>query len=106
MGYGVYITETFEKEISKISTYEQFLLNKIFIQLKNNPYVGDAIRYKFFREKRLKEKRIYYLIYERLKIVLIIAFSGKKNQQEIIDKIINLLPEYQTYAEKLFRRLS
>ena len=106
MVYSVYITETFEKEISNLSNFHKRILQKMYNQLRENPYVGDSIRYKFFREKRLKEKRIYYLIYEKLKLVLIIAYSGKKNQQEIIDKIIELLPEYRIYAERLFKQPS
>ncbi|MEA3248211.1 MAG: hypothetical protein U9Q73_00735 [Nanoarchaeota archaeon] len=57
MNYKVYMTETFEKEFDKLSTSEKEITKKIFLQLKENPFVGDAIRYKFFREKRIKEKR-------------------------------------------------
>lgn len=103
MNYKVYMTETFEKEFNKLSTSEQNTFKKIFLQLKENPFVGDAIRYKFFREKRIKEKRIYYLIYEDFSIVLLVASGDKKAQQGTIDKIISMLPEFKEYTKQIFK---
>lgn len=103
MIYSVYTTETFEKEIERLSESERKIIKKTYLQLKENPYVGDAIKYRFFREKRLKEKRIYYLIYDDLSAVLIVAFGGKKAQQETIDEIIKELPEFKKYMEKLLK---
>jgi len=104
MDYKVYTTNSFEKEMSKLSLDEQERIKKIFLQLKENPYVGDQLQYKFLREKRLKEKRIYYLIYDDLLSVLIVAISGKKNQQETIDHIIYCFDEYKIYLEKILKR--
>jgi len=101
MTYSVYTTESFEKEIETLSESEKKIIKKIFLQLKENPYVGDSIKYRFFREKRLREKRIYYLVYDNLSAVLIVAFGGKKVQQETIDEIIKELPEFKKYMEKL-----
>jgi len=103
MSYAVYITESFEKEMERISKFEKEKLQKIFLQLKDNPYVGDSIRYKFLREKRIEEKRVYYLVYDDLNAVLVIAFGGKKAQQETIDEIIKYLPEFREYLEKILR---
>lgn len=66
--------------------------------------MGDQIRYKFFREKRLREKRIYYLVYEDLSAVLMVTISGKKVQQDIIEDIIRLFPEYKELTKKLVDR--
>jgi len=99
MAYAVYTTDSFEKEIEKLSENDRKIIQKIFFQLKENPYVGDSIRYKFFREKRIKEKRIYFLVYDDLSSVLVVAFGGKKAQQDIIDEIIKLLPEFKKYLE-------
>jgi mRNA-degrading endonuclease RelE of RelBE toxin-antitoxin system len=101
MTYSVYALNIFDKEMSKLSQDYFPKIEKIFIQLKDNPYVGDSIRYKFFREKRIKEKRIYYLVYDDLKIVLVVAIGGKKSQKETIDKIADYFEEYRNYAEKL-----
>ena len=104
MTYSVYTTDTFEKEVEKLPEADKLRIKKIFLQLKENPYVGDQIRYKFFREKRIREKRIYYLVYDELSAVLIVAFGGKKAQQETIDKIINHLPDFKKYLSDLLKK--
>lgn len=104
MTHAVYVTESFEKEMEKISQSEKEKLQKIFLQLKENPYVGDSLQYKFLREKRIKEKRVYYLVCDDLKAVLIVAFGGKKAQQETIDEIIKLLPEFREYLKKILKQ--
>ena len=100
MVYAVYTTENFERETENLAESEKKIIKKIFLNLRENPYVGDAIRYRFFREKRLREKRIYYLIYDDLSAVLIVAFGGKKAQQDTIDEIIKDLPKFKEYIEK------
>lgn len=99
--YAVYITKNFDKKIAKLSKETQRRAKKIFFQLRNNPYVGNQLRYRNLREKRLGEKRIYYIIYEDLKAVLVVAIGGKKTQQKTIDYIINYLREYRIYMERL-----
>ena len=101
MAYAVYTTESFEREFNKLSDFDKNITKKIFFKLKENPYIGDEIRSKFFREKRLREKRIYYLVYDDLSAVLIVAFGGKKAQQETINEIIKDLPEFRKYIQKL-----
>ena len=101
MAYAVYALNVFDKEMNKLSKSDKEVIQKIFLQLKEDPYVGDSLRYKFFREKRVREKRIYYLIYDDLKIILIVAMGGKKAQKETIDEIIMYFDEYRNYAEKL-----
>ncbi len=101
MAYVVYGTETFEKEFEKLGNDYRDPIKKIFLQLKENPYVGDSIRYRFFREKRIKEKRIYYIIYEEFSSVLVVAVGGKKAQKGTIDEIIKLLPEFKIYMKEL-----
>ncbi len=103
MIYAVYVTENFEKKIEKISKSEKEILQKIFLQLKDNPYVGKSLQYRFLREKRIKEKRVYYLVYDDLNAVLIVAFGGKKAQQETIDEIIRDLPEFRKYLRQILR---
>ncbi|MBS3090796.1 hypothetical protein J4433_03460 [Candidatus Pacearchaeota archaeon] len=103
MTYAVYTTESFEKEIEKISAFERGIIQKMFLQLKENPYIGGQIRYRFFREKKIKDKRIYYLIYDDLKAVLVVAFGGKKAQQETIDETVKYFPEFRRYLENLLK---
>ncbi len=101
MAYAVYTLNVFDKNMEKLSYSDKEIINKWSLQLKENPYTGDQVRYRFFREKRLREKRIYYLVYDDISIVLIVAISGKKAQQETIDEIVKYFKEYRDYAEKL-----
>tara|TARA_Y100000310_G_C20616608_1_gene780982 strand:- start:940 stop:1269 length:330 start_codon:yes stop_codon:yes gene_type:complete len=103
MVYEIFATESFKREIMKLSEKDNKEIMKLFLQLKENPYVGDSLRFRFFREKRMREKRIYYLIYDNLSAVLVIAIGGKKKQQETIDYIIKDLPKYQEYMREMFR---
>lgn len=101
--YKVYTTPTFDKEIVKLSEEEQRRIQNIFFQIRDNPYVGDQLRYRHLREKRLDEKRIYYLVYEDLNAVLITSISGKKDQKKTINHIISYFDEYRLYIEKLIK---
>ena len=104
MTYSVYTTERFDRESRKLSQEEQKRIQKIFLQLKENPYVGDQLQIKILREKRLKEKRIYYLVFDDLRIVLVVAISDKKTQQKTIDYIIKYVNEYKIYLQKLIKK--
>ncbi|MBS3092549.1 hypothetical protein J4466_03975 [Candidatus Pacearchaeota archaeon] len=101
--YEVHTTETFDKEINKFSEDDKRRIQNIFFQIRDNPYVGDQLKYRHLREKRLDEKRIYYLVYDDLKAVLVVAISGKKDQQKTINHIIAYFDEYKLYLENLLK---
>ena len=103
MVYAVYTTTSFDREIQKLPKDEQERIQKIFLQLKDNPYVGDQLQYRHLREKRIREKRVYYLVYNDLLAVLVVAISGKKNQQATINHIINNFDEYKEYLKRLLK---
>jgi len=46
------------------------------------------------------------LVYEDLKLVLLVATSGKKDQQATIDHIKHHLQEYRILAEKIAKQVS
>jgi len=48
------------------------------------------------REKRLEEKRIYYLVFDDLQTVFVIVIGDKKSQQKMIDFIIDNIDEYKS----------
>lgn len=101
MSYAVFTTKTFDREVEKLDSDKQDRISKLFLQLRDNPQTGDQIRFKFFREKRIDEKRVYYLIYDDLQIVLFVAVSGKKDQRETINYIVKHFDEFREYAKKL-----
>lgn len=103
MIYAVYTTKSFDREISKLPQSDSERIQKIFLQLKENPYVGDQLQYRHLREKRIKEKRVYYLVYDDLQAVLVVAISGKKDQQATINHIIKNFDEYKEDLGRLLK---
>ena len=98
-------TDTYLKEIEDWPKDYKKFADKLPDKLAINPFVGDQLSYPFLREKRIKEKRIYFLIYEDLKLVLLIAVSGKKNQQETIDHIKEHLHKFREIAEEISKQV-
>ncbi len=89
--YSVYRTQKFDKEMAKqLSQEEQGHIEKFeHEQLVNDPYIGDPLGYAFFREKKLGGKRVYFLIYEDIKAVLMVGVSDKKTQHETIESVFH-----------------
>ncbi len=85
--YKVYHSHRFDRELKKFSQFFQNQVDKIADQLVENPFAGDPLGVKWFREKKIDKYRVYYLIYEDLKVVFMVAISGKKDQQRIINTI-------------------
>jgi len=85
--YKVFLTKSFEGDFGKLPKEEQRRIERVKEQLKLNPFVGKPLGYRFFREKRIEGKRLYYLIYESKVVVLLVAYGGKKSQQATINAI-------------------
>jgi len=85
--YKVYHSHRFDRELSKFN--QEFLkrVDRIEDQLTENPYAGKPLGVKWLREKKIEKYRIYYLVYEKSKIIFMVAVSGKKDQQKIINSI-------------------
>ena len=102
MKYAVYIHPTVHKEtILKLSQNNQDRIYNLIRQFTANPYVGDSLQIKYIREKRFNGKRIYFVIFEDLKKVLIVAINNKKTQQKIIDSIRSNINKYRTYVKSI-----
>ena len=99
--HKIYHSEKFDKELEKFGLDFKNQVDKIEDQLIENPYVGDSISVRRFREKRIEKYRIYYLIYEDLKSVFIVAISEKKNQQKVINTIKLLFDFFKDEIKRL-----
>ncbi len=100
--YTILTTDEFEKLYRKLDPQLQREITKEIDQLEENPYSGKPLGYPFFREKKVKNYRIYYLVYDEQVVVFLISISTKDNQQETIDKIKVLIPYYR---EEIKRRI-
>ena len=99
--YKIFHSARFDKELLKFNKNFQDRVDKMENQLVENPYMGNPLNVKWFREKRYEKWRIYYLIYEDLKSVFMVAISEKKDQQKIINTIRLLFDFFKEEVEKL-----
>ena len=106
--YCVFSTTQFDKEVLKqLPSLQQEQVERLKTkQLLTNPYVGDPIDYRFLREKKLKDKRVYFLVYEEFKAVLLIAVSDKKQQQKTIDCSQRDLDAFYLYMKELMQHVA
>jgi len=101
MVFEVLETETFSKLFDSLTKDEQGWIKKIIGQLKENAFVGKPLRFPWFREKKYKGKRLYYLVYQNVNRVLLVAFGEKKEQKKIITHIMGNLEEYKKIVEQV-----
>ena len=106
MAYVVYTTKEFDDNFDCLDESEKIRVRKILNQLKERgDDVGKPLRFPYFREKKFENKRLYFLVYESYMVILAIAISDKKEQQETIDKIVSELKNYKEIIEKRLKSL-
>ena len=91
----VYETETFSHVVASCDKTEQDWIEKMRDQLKENLHVGKPLRFEWFREKRFGGKRLYYIINEKTRKAILLAFGNKKEQQLIIDQIMDNMESFK-----------
>jgi len=101
--YKVFRSVSFQEEISKYDKNIQNRVNKIEDKLMFNPEYGNPLGTRWFRESRFENYRIYYLVYEDLGAVYLVAISGKKDQQKTINTIKLFLEFFREEIEDLVR---
>ena len=99
--YKVFRSVSFQKEIAKYDKKIQNRVDKIEGNLVYNSKYGNPLGTEWFRESRFENYRIYYLVYEELDAIYIVAISGKKDQQKIINTIRLFLEFFRLEIEKL-----
>ena len=106
MYYRLFTTREFDNDFNSLDQSAKLRVKKIMDQLKEKgDCIGKPIRYPYFREKKFGEKRLYFLVYEDYMVILALAISNKKAQQETIDKIILDLENYKETIEKKIKEL-
>lgn len=106
--YRIFLLPEFKKRVKKLLNKKELEELEYFIEndLKINGYkVGDQLTYPFLREKKISGKRVYYLVYKEIAIILLVEASNKKAQQKTIEEIKLYLPEYREFAYQLYNSL-
>jgi len=85
--FKVFHSKEFDNQLSKFDKIFQERVDKIEDKLVINPFYGSPLGMKWFRETRYESYRIYYVIYEDLKSIYMVAISDKKDQQKVINTI-------------------
>jgi len=105
MSYRGYFTGDFEKDFEKLDNSIKVEIKKSLMILEENPYVGKPLGYRFFRERKIRGYRVYYLIYDDISVFYVIAISTKKGQQSTINKIKSLILYYNEEIRKKVNQL-
>ena len=105
--YYVFKVPSFDKYALKLLNNKELReLERFILELKQNPFLGKALTYQFLREKKLKSKRVYFLIYKEICLILLVATSDKKAQQKTIDSIKEDLEIYKKFAQEKYEELT
>ncbi len=100
----------FEKEAKKLLTLKELKYLELYIEknlILNGDRIGKVLTYDFLREIKIGNKRIYYLIYKNLALILLVAISkNKKDQQIVIDYIKENIESYKLYAYNKYREFN
>lgn len=102
--YKVFRSISFQKELAKYDKNIQDRVDKIEDNLEYNPKYGNPLGTEWFRESRFENHRIYYLIYEELDAIYMVAISGKKDQQKTINTIRLFLEFFREEIIKIVRK--
>lgn len=100
MPYEIYETETFTNIFESLTEKERGWIRKMKEQIKINPRTGKALHFDWFREKKLDDKRLYFIFSTKNPRALLISFASKKEQQKIIDYIVLHKDEYIEFLNR------
>ena len=87
--YQVFATDTFKEIFETLDGAEQQWITKIKHSVEESEYpTGKILHFTWFREKKYLNKRLFFLIDEASKKILFVSFTSKKEQQGVIDLVI------------------
>ena len=104
--FRVFTTKEFDSRFENLDESDKKIVRKIMNQLgEQGADVGKPLRVPYFREKRFGNKRLYFLVYKDFAVILAVAISDKKSQQEMIDRIISEINSYKSFVIKRLKEL-
>jgi len=98
--YSIHATSTFKKIYDTLDKNERKWIDKIKEKLEEFP-TGKPLGYRWFREKKYLNKRLFFLIDDERRKILLVSFATKKEQQEVIDFIKLNMKELLSYLKKI-----
>jgi len=96
--FRIFKTATYDEDHKNLDHSEQLRVDNILDNLfEVGDKTGKPLGYKFFREKKFNGKRVLYLVYKNLSVILLLTITDKKTQQATINEILLHLDEYKKY---------
>ena len=102
--FDIYRSDWYQKKLDALERVERDRVMVFEQHLKNEPFSGKPLSYKFIREKKFNGNRLIFLIYEELKSILLVTITDKKRQKEDIHFIKAHLSEYKVAIEDAIRK--
>lgn|SRR3989338_2398885 len=103
--FRVFRSEWNEKKLYKLDKSLQTRVIAFEQNLKQEPYQGKPLSYKFLREKKFDGKRLLFLVYEEHQAIFLVTITDKKAQQSEIDVIKTSLDVYQDLLKDLLKSI-
>jgi mRNA-degrading endonuclease RelE of RelBE toxin-antitoxin system len=103
--FRVFRSKHYKNKLLKIDKSEKDIIMKFEQSLKEQPFSGKPLGYNFFREKKIHNKRVLFLVYEEHKCIFLITITDKKAQQHEIDLIKENLQLYKKELENLLNKI-
>lgn len=104
--FRVFRSGNYKKKLEKLDGSEYKRVDQFEQSLKQDPYSGKPLNYKFFREKKFNGKRLIFLVYEEHKSVFLITITNKKLQQQEINLIKTNLDIYKKELNDILKKLN
>ncbi len=103
--FRVFRSQHYRDKLFRLDKSEQGRVMKFEQGLKEQPFSGKPLGYKFFREKKFNGKRALFLIYDNHKCVFMVTITDKKAQQKEIDLIKANLDIYKEELEDILKKI-
>jgi len=103
--FRVFRSQHYKEKLYNLDKSEQDRVMKFEQNLKEQPFSGKPLGYKFFREKKFNGKRVLFLVYEEHKSVFLVTITDKKAQQHEIDLIKTNLDVYKRELREILEGL-
>lgn len=98
-------TKEFEREFRALPSFVQQRFERQLQKVRENPFaLGKPLGYSWFRELKNEKWRVYYLIYDKQIVVLLVGVSDKKTQRKVIDVIQSNFRNFKDFIEKNIKK--
>ena len=101
--FRVFRSDWYDNKLKKLDKAEIERVEKFEQHIKQEPFSGKPLGYRFFREKKFNGKRLLFLVYEEHSVVFLVTITDKKAQQRDIDFIVSHLSVYKEEIDRIVK---